>query len=261
MDLQKLPKYIVQQIVSLTKDQQFQQRFSKDKVLDSLDEQKHNQQVQFIQLQLLLNKKIRLYGIDFNPITVALFSYLYSIRSPIVIKDKDITVIDLNIFFYLLQTKDYNTDITLVLQKSMNYFESVLKLNIDQATNVFNKMYKTQFRVLSLFPNHSKGDDENLFNVDWALSLISKVKGLVSYSTEQLYKDIPITQIYYYFANYCRNNGNEGIFIRTEDQILFEEDKRVCQLVLERLVEKNVIKTEQVNKYLELMITKSQEKK
>lgn len=261
MNLLNLPRNIVNQIGLLTKDQQFQQRFSKDKVLDELDEQKHNQQIQFLQLQLLLHKKIRLYGIDFNPITVALFSYLYSIRSPIVVKDADITVIDLNIFFYLLQTKDYNTDIGSVLQKSMNYCERVLKLNIEQATIAFNKMYKVQFRVLSMFPNHSRGDAESLFNLDWALSLVSKVKPLVSYSTEQLYSDVSIMQIYYYFADYCRSNGSEAIFIRTEEQILAEEDERVCQLVLERLVEKNVIKKEQVDKYLKLMITKVQENK
>lgn len=260
MELQNLPKDIVQQIALLTKDQQFQKRFGEDKELDKLDEQKHNQQIQFLQLQLLLHKKIRLYGIDFNPITVALFSYLYSIRSPVILKKGDITVVDLNIFFYLLQTKDYNSDIGLVLQKSMNYCKRVLNLTTEQATEVFNKMYKIQFRVLSMFPSNTNGDVECLFNVDWALNLISKVKELVSYTTEQLYKDVSIMQIYYYFADYCRNNGSEAIFIRTEQQILFEEDKRVCQLVLERLVEKNVIKKEQVDKYLELMITKSQEK-
>lgn len=261
MVLQNLPSNIVHQIAQLTKDKQFQQRFSKDEVLDKLDEQKHNQQIQFLQLQLLLNKKIKLYGIDFNPITVALFSYLYSIRSPIVKKNADITVIDLNIFFYLLQTKDYNSNIGLVLQNSMNYCERELNLSIEQATNAFNKMYKVQFRVLSMFPSRSNGDNDSLFNVDWALSLISKVKGIVSYSTEQLYNDISIMQVYYYFANYCRNNGSEAIFIRTEDQILFEEDKRVCQLVVDRLVEKKIIQKEQANKYLELMIAKSQEKK
>lgn len=261
MVLQNLPKNIVQQIALLTKDQQFQQRFSKDEVLDKLDEQKHNQQIQFLQLQLLLKKKIKLYGIEFNPITVALFSYLYAIRSPIVRKKADITVIDLNIFFYLLQTKDYNSNIAEVLQKSLNYCERVLQLTTEQATNAFNKMYKVQFRVLSMFPSYSNTESENLFNLDWALSLVSKVKGQVSYTTEQLYNDVSIMQIYYYFADYCRSNGSEAIFIRTEDEILFEEDKRVCQLVLERLVQKGVINKEQVNKYLELMITKSQEKK
>lgn len=261
MELQKLPKEIVKQIGLLTKDQQFQQRFSKDKTLDELDEQKHNQQIEFYQLQLILNKKIRLYGIDFNPITVALFSYLYSIRSSIIVKDADITVIDLDLFFYLLQTKDYTSNISELLQKSLNYSKRVLNLSTEQATNVFNKMYKVQFRVLSLFPSYTNSDAENLFNVDWALNLISKVKPLVSYSTDELYKDVSIMQLYYYFADYCRNNGSEAIFIRTEEQILAEEDKRVCQLVVERLVEKGVIKKEQVDKYLELMITKSQENK
>ena len=260
MNLLNLPQNIVLQICLLTTDQQYNKKLSNDKKLDEINDQKHNQQIQFLQLQLLLHKKIRMYGIDFNPITIALFSYLYSIRSSIMIKDADITVIDLNIFFYLLQTKDYNSDISVVLQNSMNYCERVLKLNIEQVLNVFNKMYKVQFRVLSMFPNRSTGDNEGFFNLDWALNLISKVKPLVSYSTEQLYSDVSLMQVYYYFANYKRSNG-EAILIKPEDQILAEEDKRICQLALERLVQKNVIKKEQVDKYLKLMITKVQENK
>ena len=130
MKLENLPINIVQQIGLLTLDQQFQQKCSKDEKLNQLEDQKHNQQTQFFQLQLFLFKKMKLYGIDFNPLTVALLSYLYSIRSPIIIKDKELTIIDLNVFFYLLQTKDYNSDVGLVLQKSMNYCDRVLKLSI-----------------------------------------------------------------------------------------------------------------------------------
>ena len=35
--------------------------------------------------------------------------------------------------------------------------------------------------------------------------------------------------------------GDQSIFIRTEDEILFEEDLRMCELVVDRLIEKGVI--------------------
>lgn len=260
MNLNNLPKEIASQIAKLTEDQQFQKRFSQDEVLDKLDEQKHNQEVQFYQLQLLLNRNMKLYNIKFNPITIALFCYLYTIRSSIIVKDKDLTIIDLDIFFYLLQTKDFNPDVKSVYLNSLNYSSRVLHLTPEDAVEVFNKLFKTQFRVLSLFPKFSNGDVQSIFNLDWALNLVSRVKPLVSYSTQQLYNDVPITQVYYYFADYCRSNGSEAIFIRTEQQILEEENERICQLVLERLVEKGIIKKEQVDKYLKLMVIKSQEK-
>lgn len=261
MEIQRLPLNIAQQIIKLTADPQFNQKCSKDEKLDQINDQKQNQQIQFLQLQLLLNKKIKLFGIDFNPITIALLSYLYAIRSPAVMNKTDMTVIDLNIFFYLLQTKDYNSDVSLVLQNSMNYCERVLKLNLEQAISAFNKMYKVQLRVLSMFPSRSNGNNDWFFNLNWALSLVGNVKGYTSYSTEQLYKDISIMQVYYYYADYCRNSGTEAIIIKAEDQILFEEDRRLCQLVLELLAERNIIKNDQVGYYLNLMTAKSQENK
>lgn len=260
MRLEKLPKNVIQQIGLLFLDQQFQQRCKNDEVLNKLEDQKYNPQIQFFQLQLILNKKMRLYGIDFNPLTVALLSYLYSIQSPIIKKTTDMTIIDLNVFFYLLQTKDYNTDLSLVLQNSMNYCERVLHIDLEQALNAFNKIYKVQLRVLSMFQNKNNLD-ESIFNLDWAICLISNMKNYVSYTTQQLYTDVSIMQIFYYYANYCRNTGIQAIFLKPEQQILFEEDKRGCQLIMEKLVEKNVVTKEDANKYLELMITKSQENK
>ena len=35
--------------------------------------------------------------------------------------------------------------------------------------------------------------------------------------------------------------GDQRIFIRTEDEILYEEDLRMCELVVDRLIEKGVI--------------------
>lgn len=258
MDFNVLPINVQEQIKNLVFDQQFQKRFSQDKELDKLDEQKHDKEIQFYQLQLLLNRCMNLCNIKFNPITIALFCYLYTIKSSVIVKDRDITMIDLDIFFYLLQTKDYNFDIKSVYQKSLNYCSRVLHLEQKDVISVFNKIYKVQFRVLSLFPN--KGEESQcLFNLDWALNFVSRIKPLVSYSTMQIYKDVPITQLYYYFADYCRGNGSDSIYIRTEQQILIEEDHRICQLVLERLVEKGIILKEQVDKYLKLIVCKSQE--
>ena len=112
-----------------------------------------------------------------------------------------------------------------------------------------------------MFPSKSNGLSDELFNLDWLTSLVGNMKGYTSYTTQQLYTDVSITQIFYYYANYCRNSGVQAIFIKPEQQILFEEDKRGCQMIVERLVEKKIISEDDANKYLELMVTKPQENK
>lgn len=257
MNLNALSKDLQKAVVDLTEDLQFQKIFAEDEQLDYLDSLKHDKQIEFQQLQLMITKKLHLFGLEFNPLTVTLYSYLYSINSPIVFNIRNTTMIDLDLFFYVLQTKDYNWNVKEVLRKSAGYCNSVLHLDEKQIVKVFEKIYKIEFRCLNLFPKNDQNKDV-LFNVDWITSICSKVKPLTSYSTEELYKDVSITQIYYYFANYCRMQGDQRIFIRTEQEILAEEDRRMCQLIVERLVKKGVIKFEQSNSILNQI---SQEKK
>lgn len=257
MNLNKLPNDIQHAIVDLTEDEQFQQRFKEDQQLDYLDSLKHDKQVQFFELQLLINRKLKIFGLDLNPISLALYGYLYAIKSNIVFDLQKVTMIDLDLFFYLLQTKDYNFDLKQVLKKSANYCGMKLQLNSKQVVQLFQKLYKVEFRCLNLFPKTNE-QKQVIFNVDWITSIVSKVKPLTSYSTEQLYKDVSLSEIYYYFANYCRMQGDQRIFIRTEDEILYEEDFRMCQLVVDRLIEKGIISSQKRDDIIQLIV---QEKK
>ena len=250
MNLNTLPQDLQQAVVDLTEDEQFQKIFKEDEQLDYLESLEHDKQIEFHQLQLMLHKKLNVLGVQFNPLTIALYSYLYSIQSPIVFDIHKTTMIDLDIFFYLLQTKNYNCNMKQVLAKSVGYTKSVLHLTEQQVVQVFKQIYRIEFRCLNLFPKSDEQKKKPLFNVDWITSITGKVKPLTSYTTEQIYKDISITEVYYYFANYCRQQGDQRIFIRTDDEILAEEDKRMCQLIVERLVKKGVIKPEQSDSIL-----------
>jgi hypothetical protein len=61
-------------------------------------------------------------------------------------------MIDIDLFFYLLQTKDYNFNLKEVLLKSTDYCNKVLKLTETKAVELFSKIYKVEFRCLNLFP-------------------------------------------------------------------------------------------------------------
>ena len=239
-------------IIQLTEDQVFQKIFKEDQKLDYLESLEHDKQIEFYQLQLFLKKKIRLFDIDLNPLTVALYSYLYSIQSPIVFDLKKTTMIDLDVFFYLLQTKDFSSDVGALFKKAVGYIKNEMKLDEKQVVQLFAKLYKIEFRCLNLFPKTGE-EKKAMFNVDWFTSLVSKVKPLTSYTTEQLYVDVSIPQIYYYFANYCRMQGDQRIFIRTEEEILYEEDYRMCQLIVDRLIEKGIIQQQERDNILKLL--------
>lgn len=253
MILNKVPPNIAGQIKNLTVDEQFQKRFAEDKILDTLEAQKHDKNISFQELLLLITRRTFLLGISFKPMTLALYSYLYSIQSNIIKNINKATKEDLDIFFYLLQTKNFTRDVKELLFKSSDYGNKELGLDYNAMIFVFNKLYSIEFKVLSLFPRITNGEQQPIFDVDWMLNITSKVKPYVSYSTQQIYTEVPVMQLYYYYAQYLRNNGSESIFVRSDEEILDEMDSRMIDMVIQRLVQKNVLTKDQYKEIFDLL--------
>lgn len=252
MNITHLPPEVSQQIVLLTVDDEFQKKFRNDALLDKLEAQKHNPNIEFQELLLSLNKRHMIGGISFKPITLALYGYLYCIKSNVLYDIDKITKEDLDIFFYLLQTREFTYDMKRLLSQSMDYCKKTYGLDFEVMLYVFHKIYQIQWKVMSLFP-HTGIDDEPIFNVDRITSIVAKVKQLTSYTTEQLYTEISCSQIYYYFAQFLRLRGTDGIFTRNNQQILDEMDSRMIELVLERLIQKGKIDASKKQEYFDIM--------
>lgn len=235
-----LPQSIQYQIYLLTSDDQFQKRFGEDEVLDQLDQLKYDPFIQYCELQLMLHNKLKMNEVELEPLTLALWAFLYTLKSPVVTEGENITMLDVNMFFYLLQTKKFDETLAQILQNSMNYCVEKMGVSEVEAVDMFKKLLKINFRVLNMFPR-LRIEKKNVFNGDWMTSIVTKVKQVSSYSTQELYKEISFCEVYYLFAQYCRQNGSEAIYLRTEEEIQIEIDKRSTELIVDRLIEKNVI--------------------
>lgn len=252
MRFSEVPIELQVHIEELVRDKQFQQRFATDDVLNQLDQLKFDPFVQYNQVQLALHNKLKFYDVQFQPMTIGLWAYLYTIKSPLVVKQKKVTNIDADLFFYLLQTKDFGNPLQILLMKSLNYSSEVLKLTHEQAVDVIQKLFKISFRVLNMFPR-LREEKEAVFNMDWLTSLATKVKQVSSYTTQEIYKEVPICEVYYLFAQYCREKGSEAIFLRTEEEILAEQDLRATTLVVERLIQLGHIEESNKEYYINLI--------
>lgn len=259
MNFTKVPKQIQKEIEKLVVDEQFQRRFAEDKVLDQLDELKYDPFLQYNQLQAIIHNNFKMYGNGFKPITLALWCFLYTIKSPIIFNKNIISDIDIDVFFYLLQTKDFRSSMQTILKNSTNYCKSVLQLTNQQIVQVFQKMLKFSFRVLNMFPSYNIEGYKPVFNVDWLTSIATKVCQVSNYNIQQVYNQISICEAYYLFAQYCREKGSEAIYLRTEEEIMQEQDLRSTELVVERLIELKVIEQKDKQFYIN-MIHNMQEK-
>lgn len=273
-----LPQNIQIQIYNLTTDQEFQKRFGEDEKLDQLEDLKYDAFIEYCEGQLLLHNKLKfrirqiqqvkkgffnklkktLYNllgkkdspyIQFEAMTIGLWMYLYTIKSPIVTDEDNISRLDVDLFFYLLQTKDFSDSMQILVVKSLNYCQNVLHINLKTAAEILHKIIRINFRVLNMFPR-IKAECRGSFNADWITSIATKVAQVSSYSTQEIYKDISFCEVYYLFAQYCRQQGSQSIYLRTEEEIQIEIDLRATELVVERLIEKGVIKDTERDYYI-----------
>lgn len=252
MNFSKVPKQIQPYILKLTDDDVFLERYDTDEILNQLDQLKYDPFIQFNQFQLVLNEQLEFNDIKFKPITLALWSYLYVIKSPLIVEEGKITTVDVDLFFYLLETKNFGP-LKSVLEKSTNYCLNNYKLDATQLKDCLQKMIKVSFRVLNMFPKLKVEGNKPTFNVDWLTSIATKAAQVSNYNIKDVYNRISVCEAYYLFAQYCREKGSQSIYLRTEEEIMWEEDLRSTILVVERLIELKAIEQKDKEFYINLI--------
>ena len=205
MNFRQLPIELQYEIAKLPADEQFQQRFGTDEKLLQLEQLKYDPVIEYNQVQLAFHNKIRIRReqyfqpedsnktfiqkviaffhkkeklseyVYFEPITLGLWSFLYTLKSPIVFNNEQLTSVDVDLFYYLLQEKDFDSPPEQLFLKSLNYCGRVLHISQKQAIDIIQKLIKVSFRVLNMFPR-IKLQEKPVFNLDWLTSIVTKVK-------------------------------------------------------------------------------------
>ena len=254
MYFKTLSKEIKDAILKLTSDKEFQDRFANDKKLDEIDELKINKGEELKFIQLLLTNKIEIQNHIFKAMTPAIWSFLWIIDSPFVCFDKNITQSDVDIFFYLLENGVGDCDPVRIVTESLQFTSRCIQITFDEAFGIITEIIKLSFKPLNLFPNsNSKG--QNIFDADFLTSLVTRVRQVTGYNPDYILNEMSMSSVCYYFAQFARVNGNENIFRRTEEEILIMQDLRASELIVERLIELDVIKPEEKEKYVKIITT------
>lgn len=255
MNFRNLPKHIQEGIKELTVDEEFQNRFATDKVLDEIDEMKTNMNDEFKCIQLVIGNKIKINEKLFSALTPSMWSFLWVIDSPFVNYEKDVKEVDVDMFFYLLENGIGDGDTVRIISDSLKYTEKHLKMTYDEGLSIITSIIKISFKPLNLFPKTNTSGGRNEFDADWLTSLITKVHQVTGYSPDHIMNEMALTSACYYFAQYRRMNGSDQIFKRTDEEILILEDRRASEMIIERLIEKNVIPEDEKEKWFKEIIS------
>lgn len=260
MNFRNLPKYLQDAVVKLTSDNDFQYRFGHDKILDELDELEKNKADEYLSLQILLHNKFTINGRTYSPITLAMWSFLYAIDSPIVNSDKEITSLDVDLFFYILENGVNFLNLTDLMKEAYGYVNK-LNIGIEDALQDMAKIIKVTFQPLSLFPKVAGGSNKVMFDADWVTALATKVYHETGYSIDYIINTLSLHACCYYFAQYKREQGADQIYKRSPEDILRSKDRRASELIVDYLVEKGIMPKGERDKWLNEIITPPQKNK
>lgn len=260
MNFRNLPKNIQEGIRELTTDEEFQNRFATDKVLDEIDAMKTNVADEYKCLQLVIGNKIKINEKLFSALTPSMWSFLWVIDSPFVNYEKDVKAPDIDLFFYILENGIGDGDSVRIISDSLQYTPNHLKMTYDEGLSIITSIIKISFKPLNLFPKTNASGGRNEFDADWLTSLVAKVHQVTGYLPDYIMNEMSLTSACYYFAQYRRMNGADNIFKRTPEEILILEDRRACEMIIERLIEKKVISENEKEKWFKEITTSPKNK-
>ena len=254
MFFKNLPDYIKKEIIKLASDDEFQERFGSDKRLDEIDEMKINMVEEHQLLQLLLKNTLTINDKIFKALTPVIWSYLWVIESPFVKVDKNVSNVDVDIFFYLLEHGVGDLDPVRITSESLQFTSRSIQISYEDAVDIIYRMIRLSFKPLSMFPK-TTSSEENFYDADFLTALIAKVHSVTGYTPEYILNEMSMTAVCYYFVQVSRLNGSQNIKRQTPEEILIMQDYRASELVIDRLIEKGVIQPEEREKYLKIITT------
>lgn len=190
-----------------------------------------------------------------NPITPAIWCFLWVINSPFVNYEKEIKEVDIDLFYYILDNGIGDGDPIRLLSESLQYTSNHLQISYEEAHGILSTMIRLSFKPLNLFPKSVSSGKKSIFDADWLTALITKVHEVTGYTPDYIMNEMSLTSACYYFAQYRRMNSNDEIYKRTDEEILILEDKRASEMVVDRLIERGIFPIEEREKWLNQITT------
>ena len=211
-------------------DDEFQKIIENDKVIKELQKQKFNQHEEYWELMTVFTSKNEICGLYMNPITLGLWSFLYSIQNHYVIggeKSKK----DTDVFMYLLHAGFEGVKDT--LYRDAKDFCQFHEIDYLQAELYLLQMIALAFRPLQMIDRTGvKNVGEGVhYNLQWLTGMISVVHEQTGANKYDIMYRTSLLQCFYYVINHLKKGDiHNRIRRRNSDEINAEIYKRTMEL-------------------------------
>lgn len=185
-----------EQKLYLASSADFQHIVENDDVLKELDASRIDYENERFILFEALGGVVKLFGGELSPITPAIWSFLWLLRSPLC-TGKVPDLADIAIVLYVLRHPLDDINLDTLREDALAYGE---KNDLREETSVefwreFVKIVDRTFSPLSMLP-HAKSTNEPIFDVDWLLSVCSVVSEEAGITLQEAALHFPLSSAF-----------------------------------------------------------------
>lgn len=197
-----------EQQLFLASSEEFQARLNDDPILMELDAARIDMEAEKLILFEALGATEKICGIDVQPITPAVWSVLWTLKSPLCTGGLNATALDAAIALWLLTHPLGDFAYDSIEEDAAQYSKTVAADWSDIWMELIS-MVNLAFSPLKMLPPSGNGDSDPVFDADWMLSVCSVAARESGVSLQFAANNYPLSMVHG-LAVICARKANPG---------------------------------------------------
>lgn len=222
------------QKIFLQQSAEFQKLLAEDPVLAELESQQYDPAAAFYALIEMLRGTFTIGRVEIQPLTPAVWAFLWGIGNRYTVDTKKVTEVDTDIFLYVLANGVRNLDCKPEeLPAIASGFCPGKGIEYPDAFKEIHAVINAAFRPFEMTPKVKAGNSAPppQYDAFWLAQLCSVVAQETNETANAIMFNMPLSACNYFFVNYIRKNDpKSNIRRRSPEEIQEEIFKRVNRL-------------------------------
>ena len=202
-----------EQRIFLARSDEFQELLNSDPHLEELNRSRYDHNAEFFSLMELLRGSFRIGSLQIQPLTPAVWAFLWGINNRYTTRIHEVTESDTDIFLYLLANgiRDLGCGVE-ELPAVASGFCPACGLDYPAAAKELMQTVELAFRPLEMLPKTEGSSSEPLcYDADWLVQLCSVVAQESNEKAADVMFNLPLSTCFFYYVNAMRKNDTRGL--------------------------------------------------
>lgn len=230
------------QRIWLSSSKEFQRIVDADPVLKMINDSKEDKGAEIFSLMEMFRAVVRIGHVDIQPITPAIWAFLWAIDNSYTKDFKDITPEDTDIFFWILRNgvRKLECELAEIPVRCAGAIEKE-GLDYDDVAAELMQLIHYTFRPMAFFPASTEVSGKQSFDSWWLTKICAIAAAESGEKARDVMFNMPLSTCLYYFVHYsAKNDTRKIIYRRTPQEINRQIIERLDQLGEEFCLRHNI---------------------